>query len=415
MKRKILVFILSILISPCLAQLDIDQCHDMARQQYPLIKQYGLLEKSEAYTLSNAMKAFLPEVKFSFGANGFTDPINSSPKTDAMGMGDMKNYLLNGSIQISQLIYDGGAISAQRKLIKAQAEADKKQLDVRLYEINQRVDQLYFGILMIDEQSKQLKLLQNDLTLSLNTVQSLMNGGLANQSDVDAVKVEQLRAAQQESSLRTSRKSYIQMLGLFIGKALDEKTTLEKPTPLPLSKPQGVQRPELSYYAAQQNLLDTQRKSLTARLLPQLSAFAMGMYHNKVLDMMKPAMLAGGITLSWKISPFYTRKNDLRSIETKKSMIDQERETFLFNIHLQKEKEQSVVEDLREKLKQDDEIIRLRENIHNVSVTKVQNGIQTINEMLRDVNAVNEARQQKSIHEIQLLEAMYQLKNINNN
>lgn len=415
MKRKILVFILSILISPCLAQLDIDQCHDMARQQYPLIKQYGLLEKSEAYTLSNAMKAFLPEVKFSFGANGFTDPINSSPKTDAMGMGDMKNYLLNGSIQISQLIYDGGAISAQRKLIKAQAEADKKQLDVRLYEINQRVNQLYFGILMIDEQSKQLKLLQNDLTLSLNTVQSLMNGGLANQSDVDAVKVEQLRAVQQESSLRTSRKSYIQMLGLFIGKALDEKTTLDKPTPLPLSKPQGVLRPELSYFAAQQNLLDTQRKSLTARLLPQLSAFAMGMYHNKVLDMMKPAMLAGGITLSWKISPFYTRKNDLRSIETKKSMINQERETFLFNIHLQNEKEQSVVEDLREKLKQDDEIIRLRENIHNVSVTKVQNGIQTINEMLRDVNAVNEARQQKSIHEIQLLEAMYQLKNINNN
>lgn len=415
MKRKILVFILSILISPCLAQLDIDQCHDMARQQYPLIKQYGLLEKSEAYTLSNAMKAFLPEVKFSFGANGFTDPINSSPKTDAMGMGDMKNYLLNGSIQINQLIYDGGAISAQRKLTKAQAEADKKQLDVRLYEINQRVNQLYFGILMIDEQSKQLKLLQNDLTLSLNTVQSLMNGGLANQSDVDAVKVEQLRAAQQESSLRTSRKSYIQMLGLFIGKALDEKTTLEKPVPLPLSKPQGVLRPELSYYAAQQNLLDTQRKSLTARLLPQLSAFAMGMYHNKVLDMMKPAMLAGGITLSWKISPFYTRKNDLRSIETKKSMINQERETFLFNIHLQNEKEQSVVEDLREKLKQDDEIIRLRENIHNVSVTKVQNGIQTINEMLRDVNAVNEARQQKSIHEIQLLEAMYQLKNINNN
>lgn len=415
MKRKILVFILSILISPCLAQLDINQCHDMARQQYPLIKQYGLLEKSEAYTLSNAMKAFLPEVKFSFGANGFTDPISSSPKTDAMGMGDMKNYLLNGSIQINQLIYDGGAISAQRKLTKAQAETDKKQLDVRLYEINQRVDQLYFGILMIDEQSKQLKLLQNDLTLSLNTVQSLMNGGLANQSDVDAVKVEQLRAAQQESSLRTSRKSYIQMLGLFIGKALDEKTTLEKPTPLPLSKPQGVLRPELSYFAAQQNLLDTQRKSLTARLLPQLSAFAMGMYHNKVLDMMKPAMLAGGITLSWKISPFYTRKNDLRSIETKKSMINQERETFLFNIHLQNEKEQSVVEDLREKLKQDDEIIRLRENIHNVSVTKVQNGIQTINEMLRDVNAVNEARQQKSIHEIQLLEAMYQLKNINNN
>lgn len=415
MKRKIFLFLLSLISLESFAQLTLERCHELARGQYPLIKQYDLINQSKQYTLANALLAYVPEVKFSFGANGFTDPISSSPKTEAMGMGDMKNYLLNGSIQINQLIYDGGAISAQRKLTKAQAEADKKQLDVRLYEINQRVNQLYFGILMIDEQSKQLKLLQNDLALSLNTVQSLMNGGLANQSDVDAVKVEQLRAAQQESSLRTSRKSYIQMLGLFIGKALGEKTTLEKPNPLPLSKPQGVQRPELSYFAAQQNLLDTQRKSLTARLLPQVSAFAMGMYHNKVLDMMEPAMLAGGITLSWKISPFYTRKNDLRSIETKKSMINQERETFLFNIHLQNEKEQSVVEDLREKLKQDDEIIRLRENIHSVSVTKVKNGIQTINEMLRDVNAVNEARQQKSIHEIQLLEAMYQLKNINNN
>lgn len=415
MKRNFFLFLLSLISLEGFAQLTLERCHELAHGQYPLIKQYDLINQSKQYTLANALLAYVPEVKFSFGANGFTDPIRSSPKTDAMRMGDMKNYLLNGSIQINQLIYDGGAISAQRKLTKAQAEADKKQLDVRLYEINQRVDQLYFGILMIDEQSKQLKLLQNDLALSLNTVQSLMNGGLANQSDVDAVKVEQLRAAQQESSLRTSRKSYIQMLGLFIGKALDEKTTLEKPNPLPLSKPQDVQRPELSYFAAQQNLLDTQRKSLTSRLLPQLSAFAMGMYHNKVLDMMKPAMLAGGITLSWKISPFYTRKNDLRSIETKKSMIDQERETFLFNIHLQNEKEQSVVEDLREKLKQDNEIIRLRENIHSVSVTKVQNGIQTINEMLRDVNAVNEARQQKSIHEIQLLEAMYQLKNINNN
>lgn len=415
MKRKIFLFLLSLISLEGFAQFTLERCHELARGQYPLIKQYDLISQSKQYTLANALLAYVPEVKFSFGANGFTDPINSSPKTDAMGMGDMKNYLLNGSIQINQLIYDGGAISAQRKLTKAQAEADKKQLDVRLYEINQRVNQLYFGILMIDEQSKQLKLLQNDLALSLNTVQSLMNGGLANQSDVDAVKVEQLKAAQQESSLRTSRKSYIQMLGLFIGKTLGEKTTLEKPVQQPLSISQGVQRPELSYFAAQQNLLDTQRKSLTSRLLPQVSAFAMGMYHNKVLDMMKPAMLAGGITLSWKISPFYMRKNDLRSIETKKSMIDQERETFLFNIHLQNEKEQSVIEDLREKLKQDDEIIRLRENIHSVSVTKVQNGIQTINEMLRDVNAVNEARQQKSIHEIQLLEAMYQLKNINNN
>lgn len=126
MKRKIFLFLLSLISLEGFAQLTLERCHELARGQYPLIKQYDLINQSKQYTLANAQLAYVPEVKFSFSANGFTDPISSSPKTDAMGMGDMKNYLLNGSIQITQLIYDGGAISAQRKLTKAQAEADKK-------------------------------------------------------------------------------------------------------------------------------------------------------------------------------------------------------------------------------------------------------------------------------------------------
>lgn len=141
----------------------------------------------------------------------------------------------------------------------------------------------------------------------------------------------------------------------------------------------------------------------------------MGMYHNKVMDIMRPGMIAGGITLSWNVAPFYTRKNDLRNLETKKMQIESERETFLFNTRLQNQQSAGVVDDLRKKLEQDTRIITLRERIHDTSVKKVQNGIESINEMLRDVNAVSEARQQKTIHEIQLLQAIYQLKNINNN
>ena len=130
---------------------------------------------------------------------------------------------------------------------------------------------------------------------------------------------------------------------------------------------------------------------------------------------MNPAIFAGGVTVAWKVSPFYTRKNDLRNLDVKRMMIDSERETFLFNTRLQDEQSQSVVNDLKEKIKQDERIIQLRENIVKASEKKVQNGIETINEMLRDVNAVNQARQQKAIHEIELLQEIYKLRNINNN
>lgn len=415
MKQRIIMLLLSVVAVQGFAQLTLERCHELARRQYPVIKQYELVRQSKNYTVSNASKAYLPQVKVSLGANGFTDPIDFPEQIKAMGMADMKNYLLNGSVQVNQVIYDGGGIAARKQLAKAQAEVDENQLNVRLYDINQRVDQLYFGILMLDEQLKQVKLLQNDLQLSRNTVEAMLKGGVANQSDLDAVAVEQVRAEQQEGSLRASRNSYARMLGLFIGQEVDEKTQLAKPVMPEVLPDSTSHRPELSYFAAQSKLLDTQRKALNSQLNPTISAFAMGMYHNKVMDIMRPGMIAGGITLSWNVAPFYTRKNDLRNLETKKRQIESERETFLFNTRLQNQQSAGVVDDLRKKLEQDTRIITLRERIHDTSVKKVQNGIESVNEMLRDVNAVSEARQQKTIHEIQLLQAIYQLKNINNN
>lgn len=415
MKYRIMIILLSAVSAQVFAQLTLSRCHEQARSRYPLIKQYELVRQSMAYTVSNASKAYLPEMRVGLGALGFTDAVSSLTKTIGTSLFDEKNYLLGGSVQVNQLVYDGGAVAAQKRLAVAQAEAEERRLDVHMYEVNARVDELYFSVLMLDEQLRQIKLLQSDLELSRKTVEALMNGGLANASDADAVAVEQVRAEQQESSLRASRRAYAQMLSLFVGQDVDEDTHLARPAMVSPAGGDGTLRPEMSYFAARQRLLDMQRRVLDSRLMPTVSAFAVGMYHNKVIDLMKPAMLAGGVMLSWKISPFYTRKNDLRNLETQKQMIAQERETFLFNTALQNKQAGGAVSDLQEQIKRDDRIIRLRQSIYDKAVAKVQNGIETVNEMLREVNAVNEARQQKSIHEIRLLQEIYKLKNINNN
>lgn len=204
------------------------------------------------------------------------------------------------------------------------------------------------------------------------------------------------------------------MIGVFIGKKLGEGMVLQKPAMADVIN-NTDNRPEIDYYKSQGILLDAQRKQLDTKLLPKLSAFGMGVYHTSVTDMMNNGLLAGGLTLSWNIGALYTRKNDIKNIETQRRIIDSQRETFLFNNSLQNENTNGNISTLRRQISQDDDIVALRERIRSKSEKKVKLGTESINEMLRDINAVSQARQQKALHEIQLLKEIYSLKTINNN
>lgn len=403
----------------------------MAHDNYPAIRQYQLIEQTRDFTLENASKGWLPQVSTSAGAYAFTDPIKSNEQIARMGI-DFKNYMANASVTIRQNLYDGGEIAAQKEVTSAQSEVQKHQLHVSMYGINERVQQIYFSILLLDEQIVLNELHQKDLSTSEKNIRSLIKGGIANQSDLDAILVECLKLKQQKDAIVVSRQAYLQMLGVFIGKELMVSEKLEKPsmesnvlrTPegttsdssssLFLAKNWGINRPELQYYDSQNLLIDARRKQLDTRLRPTLSLFGMGMLHSKVSDMINYGMLAGGISLSWNIGALYTRKNDIRKLEVQRQMNDIQREVFLFNNRLQNEQEYGIIASLRKQIAQDTEIISLRESIRSKSDRKVQLGTESVNELVRDINAVNLAKTQKAMHEIQLLQEIYKLKYINN-
>ena len=403
----------------------------MAHDNYPAIRQYQLIEQTRDFTLENASKGWLPQVSASAGAYAFTDPIKSNEQIARMGI-DFKNYMASASVTIRQNLYDGGEIAAQKEVTSAQSEVQKHQLHVSMYGINERVQQIYFSILLLDEQIVLNELHQKDLSTSEKNIRSLIKGGIANQSDLDAILVECLKLKQQKDAIVVSRQAYLQMLGVFIGKELMVSEKLEKPsmesnvlrTPegttsdssssLFLAKNWGINRPELQYYDSQNLLIDARRKQLDTRLRPTLSLFGMGMLHSKVSDMINYGMLAGGISLSWNIGALYTRKNDIRKLEVQRQMNDIQREVFLFNNRLQNEQEYGIIASLRKQIAQDTEIISLRESIRSKSDRKVQLGTESVNELVRDINAVNLAKTQKAMHEIQLLQEIYKLKYINN-
>ena len=383
----------------------------MAHDNYPAIKQYRMIEQSRDFTLDNVAKGWLPKVSASAGAYGFTDILKTNAQMDQMGI-DMKNWLAGASVTVTQNVYDGGQTAVQRRVASAQSDVQRRQLDVSMYAVNERIDQLFFGILLIDEKLKQNELLLNDLATSEETVRSMMKGGVANQGDLDNVLVEKLKTSQQGEALRVSRKAYLRMLGVFVGKDLAENEPMEKPKAI---VGEGtVKRPELSYYDSQNLLLDAQRKQMDSRLRPTVSLFGTGVVHTKVSDFLNLGTLMGGVSVSWNIGTLYTRKNDIRKLAVQRAMNESQRETFLFQNRLQNEETNGNIESLRKQIAQDEEIVRLRESIRSKGDKKVRLGTESVNELVRDINAVSMARAQKAQHEIELLKEMYNQKYINN-
>ncbi|PXV67372.1 outer membrane protein TolC [Dysgonomonas alginatilytica] len=413
--KKILL-ILCVLINGCFmasAQLTIEACQEKAKQNYPLIKRYGLIEKTKEYNLSNAGKGYLPQFSMSAKATYQSDVPHLPISVPGVNIRPLSQDQYGVTLDVNQSIWDGGVISSKKEMAKTASEVAAKQLEVNLYTINDRVNQLYFGILLFDAKIKQNQLLQEELERNFNLISSYIENGVANQSDLDAIKVEQLKTIQTQTQLASNRKAFIDMLSVLIGESINENTVLEKPNSENQLLSSQIGRPELHLFDAQYNDLETQKKQIKAGYMPKLGLFATGGYGRPGLNMLEDKFAAyyiAGVRLSWNFGGLYTEKNDHKLIEANQSSLAAEKETFLFNTNLEVTQEQSEVKRNRDLLKYDDDIITLRNNVKKSAEVKVANGTLTVTDLMREVNAEDLAKQDKIQHEIELLLSIYNLK-----
>jgi outer membrane protein TolC len=398
--------------------LNIDTCQAKAARNYPQVKQFGLIEKTNEYNIANANKGYLPQLSLNARLTYQSEVTNLPITIPGVTIPKLSQDQFQVVLEANQTIWDGGIIRAQKKGIQASTQTEKQKLAIDLYALKERVNQVYFGILLINEQLGQNGILQKDLQTNYDKVASYMQNGVANQSDIDAIKVEILNAKQQEVALISMRKSYIQILSAITGLTVDEKTVLEKPL-LPKADMSVVNhRPELSLFDAQTNMYDSQKDAVFAGNLPKLGFYVQGGVGKPGLNMLSNAVspfYVGGLRLSWNLSGFYSLKNNIVKIELNKKTVDVQKETFLFNNNLINQQQQNEIDRLKSQLKSDDEIISLRNNIRKSAEVKVENGTLTVTDLLREMNAESQAKQAKSLHEIQLYISVYQQLNTTNN
>jgi len=417
---KVILFLMAIPVSSAFGQLSIDQCQEKARQNYPQIKQFELIEKSLDYNLSNASKAYFPQVGISAKATYQSDAISLDiPMNGQMMSIHQSKDQYQAVLEVNQIVWDGGVTATQKHIHKASANIENQKLEVELYTIRDRVNQIYFGLLLINEQLQQNAILQDELQTNYEKVKSYIQNGVANQSDLDAVKLEQLNNAQRRTELQAAQKSYREMLSAMIGEDVIEKTTLEKPLVATANvNSENVNRPEIKLFDSQLSLLDNQSQMIQTGTMPKVGLFVQGGYGKPGLNMLKSdfsPFYIGGIRLSWNISGFYTQKNSLNNLRISREMVSNQKETFLFNNSLKINQQNNELDKIRALIKSDDEIIGLHTSIKNATSAKVVNGVKTVTDLLREINAESLAKQQKALHEVQLMLGIYNLKNSTNN
>ena len=398
----------------------LEECQRAAEQNFPLIRQYGLIEKTTSLNVANIQKGWLPQVTASAQATlqtdvtAFPDKLQTVFQQTGITMDGLKKDQYRVGIDVQQTVYDAGNIKSQKEIARRQGELQSRQNEVTMYNVRKSVNEMYFSLLLVDEQIRLNADLQTVLEGNEKKLAAMLKGGTASESDWQNVKAERLNVVQQMTGLKSQRTALVRMLSTFCAM---EVNRLVKPE-IPENTGSTVNlRPELKTIDAQLRLADAKEKALDATLMPRLGVFAQGYYgypgYNMFEDMTGRKLSLNGMIgarLTWNIGALYSRKNDKAKLQAERETAEANRERFLLDNKMEQIQQNENISRYRQLMIDDEEIISLRSSIRKAAESKLAHGIIDVNDLVREINSENKARVEQCIHEIEMLKEIYNLK-----
>lgn len=416
---------------------NLEECRRLARENYPLTRQLGIIEEVAQYNLSNAARGWIPQVSFSAQATLQSDATSypealkrvlSAGGTAAWQQGaqtpeiaGLRKDQYKIAVDISQNIWDGGKTRAMKEIVEAEAEEQCRQVEVEIYELLSRVDDIYFSILLLEGKAVQLSNTIGLLETNLEKMRTCLANEAATRSDVEAVEVELLTAMQALDQADYARNAYRRMLEILIGRRLDNEN-LEMPEmpdiPVVESNSEELsRRPELELFNARIAGIGARVRDINSNMIPHFSAFAQGYYGYPGLDMFKSMTSTdwtlngiAGVRMVWNLTGFNTRRNNLRKLDAQKRQVDIQRSIFLLNSDLSAAREQGEIERLRKAMESDEKIAALRRSIRKAAESRLDNGVIDSTDLLRKISEETSADITLSNRQIELLQAAFRLR-----
>lgn len=390
-----------------LKELTLQQAYDFARANYPLLQQKDLINKSAFLTIENISTAFLPQVTLSGQATYQSEVTKIPISLPGFSIDPLSRDQYKLMADINQLLYDGGVTKTQKDIQQVNSLVEQQKTEVELYKLKDRINQLFLGVLLLEEQKKQTLLQRNDVQLGLNKVTAQVANGTAFKTNKLVLEAELLKNDARQIELDANRKALLDVLQYFTNKNFWGDIHLILPT-LGTAYTDSVERPELQLYALQDSLLTIQNKLISARNKPKTSAFVQGGYGRPGLNQLMNDFnfyYIGGIKLSWSLGSLYTTKRDRQINAVSHQTVAVQKDLFTLNTDTQLAQQGNEIEKLEQLIGVDNKIIAVREAVMQASNAQLENGVITANDYLREVNAADQARQNLVTHQLQLTQA----------
>lgn len=412
-------------------QYTLDSCYVLARDNYPMMKQYGIIQKLGELSVRDALSSYIPQITLGGEAAYYSDVVAFPEKIEAlfsqfagMDFEGLRNDQYKVLLDINQNLWDGGYSGAKKAAAIAEAEVSAMKTATELYGLKSRVTEVYFGILATGAMIEQNDVAAGILKDNRNMLQACVENGVAMESDLDAIDAEILANEQNRIRLVGSRDTYIRLMSLITGRPMDTDTEFLIPEEALYRQEYGeneVKRYELALFDAQEASVAARRKMVNSSLMPSFSLFAQGYYGYPGMNMFDDMLNyrwgfngVVGIRFRWNISGFFTKKNHLGQLDQSLRTIELQRETFLFNNRLEQAGKSAEIEQMRSIMEQDERIIGLRRSVREASEARLANGTITANDLVRDIAAETKARLDRSLHELEYLQKIYEMKYIVN-
>ena len=398
-------------------KITLDACYNWASDNYPIAKQRGLIKQNTALTINTLEKNLLPQIELS--AQGSYQSEVTQFSLDIPGVKSptpLSKDQYKATLDVKQIIWDGGVIAMQKKVLEANGAVENQRIEVELARLKERVNVLYFNVLQADANVEIIQVLRKDLVSRVRKTEAAVASGVALKRDVQTLQVEDLKAEQRLTELRSGRSAAVRMLGLLTGKSLSNNTAFERPilrggSDIDLQ----IDRPELKLFDLQKSLIDRQLEINALKNFPRIMAFGTAGYGRPGLNFLKnefrPYALAG-MAFKWNLTDFYSKtlKNDLQQIRNSAQVIDLQRDVFLLNTKSVMEQQSADIQKWQTLIESDRQIVALRGKIKESATAQVENGTLTTNDYLIELNAESQARLNLELHQLQLLLAQINLR-----
>ena len=413
MKRLIIIFaffMVRIMAFPQLPDsVTLDYCYKQAITNFPLARQEALLAGSSELRVKNISKNWLPQINFN-GSASLQSDVTAFAIPRILGLPPIESPEISKdwyklTLDVNQSLYEGNITAYQKKLEGMNLKADEKALQIELYKLKDRINQVFLSIFLILENEKLLKSNQERLEVKLREVNSAVENGMQLASNSDAIQAELLRIDQQLTEVKIDRSAAFRMLSQLTSVEIPETAKLVFPQTRLSSYIYENKRFEAELFDIQVDRVGIMKNMVTTKWNPKVYAFGQLGYGRPGLNMLSnsfdPWWLFGA-KLTWNFFNWNQNKNEKKIYDLQGEILKSQKDAFDKNLQISTENNLAQILKVSELLGKDQEIINLRTRITKTASSQVDNGVITSAEYISRTNEETQARLSLQLHKVQL-------------